>query len=154
MKETLNSVGIDIGTTTTQLVFSLIEVDNRAGISSVPRFGIIKREVLYRSKIYETPLTSKDVINGEALRQIVTKEYEFAGYEPKDISAGAVIITGETARKENAEILLHSLSDYVGDFVVASAGSDLEAAIAGKGAGTSELSKILKKKIIVNYYIK
>ena len=147
MKESLNSVGIDIGTTTTQLVFSLIEVDNRAGLSSVPRFGITKREVVYRSDIYETPLISKNLINGEALRDIVAKEYCLAGYQPQDIKAGAVIITGETARKENAEILLHSLSDYVGDFVVASAGSDLEAAIAGKGAGTAELSKRMKKTI-------
>lgn len=147
MKDSLNSVGIDIGTTTTQLVFSLIEVDNRAGVSSVPRFGITKREVVYRSDIYETPLMSRNLINGDALRDIVVREYSLAGYEPKDIKAGAVIITGETARKENAEIILHNLSDYVGDFVVASAGSDLEAAIAGKGAGTAELSKRVKKTI-------
>lgn len=147
MKDSLNSVGIDIGTTTTQLVFSLIEVDNRAGSSSVPRFGITKREVVYRSNIYETPLMSDSLINGDELRDIVSKEYSLAGYQPKDIKAGAVIITGEAARKENAEILLHSLSDYVGDFVVASAGSDLEAAIAGKGAGTAELSKRAKRTI-------
>lgn len=150
MKDNLNSVGIDIGTTTTQLVFSLIEVDNRAGSSSVPRFGITKREVTYRSNTYETPLMSDNLINGDVLRDIVTKEYSVAGYEPKDIKAGAVIITGEAARKENAEILLHSLSDYVGDFVVASAGSDLEAAIAGKGAGTAELSK-RDKKTVANF---
>ena len=99
MKESLNSVGIDIGTTTTQLVFSLIEVDNRAGVSSVPRFGITKREVVYKSDIYETPLISRNLINGDALRNIVVREYSLAGYEPKDIKAGAVIITGETARK-------------------------------------------------------
>ncbi len=150
MKESLNSVGIDIGTTTTQLVFSLIEVDNRAGVSSVPRFGITKREVVYKSDIYETPLISRNLINGDALRNIVVREYSLAGYEPKDIKAGAVIITGETARKENAEILLHSLSDYVGDFVVATAGSDLESAIAGKGAGTAELSK-REKRMIANF---
>jgi ethanolamine utilization protein EutA len=95
-------------------------------------------------------LISRNLINGDALRNIVVREYSLAGYEPKDIKAGAVIITGETARKENAEILLHSLSDYVGDFVVATAGSDLESAIAGKGAGTAELSK-REKRMIANF---
>lgn len=141
MKESLKSVGIDIGTTTTQLVFSLIEIENKSGAFAVPKFTITKREVLYRSAIYMTPLATPEAIDGDAIRKIVVSEYSRAGVSPGEITAGAVIITGETARKENAKRLLESMSDYIGDFVVATAGSDLESAIAGKGAGTAALSK-------------
>ncbi|MEG1800221.1 MAG: ethanolamine ammonia-lyase reactivating factor EutA, partial [Synergistaceae bacterium] len=141
MKERLSSVGIDIGTTTTQIVFSSIEIDNKAGSFAVPKFSITGRDIVYKSKIYITPLLQNDLIDGDAIRKIIVAEYENAGMRISDIAAGAVIITGETARKENASILLHSLSDYVGDFVVATAGSDLEAAIAGKGSGAAAISK-------------
>lgn len=127
MKEILKSVGIDIGTTTTQLIFSSIEIENRGGGFSVPRFTITGRRVEYRSAIYFTPLINNELIDGDALRDIVVSEYKKAGAAASDISAGAVIITGETARKENAKRLLHSLSDYLGGFVVATAGSTLKA---------------------------
>lgn len=52
-----------------------------------------------------------------------------------------MIITGETARKENANSVLQAMSGYAGDFVVATAGPDLESIIAGKGAGAQSYSK-------------
>ena len=152
MKEILKSVGIDIGTTTTQLIFSSIEIENRGGGFSVPRFTITGRRVEYRSAIYFTPLINNELIDGDALRDIVVSEYKKAGAAASDISAGAVIITGETARKENAKRLLHSLSDYLGGFVVATAGSDLESAIAGRGAGACDLSRE-RGGIIANFDI-
>lgn len=141
MREIMMSVGIDIGTSTTQLVFSKIEIENLAGGSSVPRVQIVDKQVVYRSGIYFTPLLSADTIDGEKVREIVASEYEKAGIAPSDLSAGAVIITGETARKENAKAVLENLSGYAGNFVVATAGSDLEGIIAGKGAGAAAISK-------------
>ncbi|PIE55384.1 MAG: ethanolamine ammonia-lyase reactivating factor EutA [Dethiosulfovibrio peptidovorans] len=141
MTETVLSVGIDIGTSTTQLIFSALEVENTAGVASVPRISVVEKKILRRSDIYFTPLISPTVIDTEGVRQIVTKEYNRAGMSPQDISAGAIIITGETARKENAEALLQSLSDLAGDFVVATAGSDLESILAGRGSGAAQASK-------------
>ncbi|MDR3254398.1 MAG: ethanolamine ammonia-lyase reactivating factor EutA [Synergistaceae bacterium] len=141
MREAIKSVGIDIGTSTTQLVFSRIEIENLAGAASVPRVQIVDKQVIYRSGIYFTPLISSEVIDGERIRDIVAAEYAKAGIKPEDLSAGAVIITGETARKENARVVLDKLSDYAGNFVVATAGADLEGIIAGRGAGTADLSK-------------
>jgi ethanolamine utilization protein EutA len=135
------SVGIDIGTSTTQLVFSRIEIENLAGAASVPRVQIVDKQVVYRSDIHFTPLVSSETIDGERIRDIVSSEYAKAGIKPEDLSAGAVIITGETARKENARVVLEKLSSYAGNFVVATAGSDLEGIIAGRGAGTSAISK-------------
>jgi ethanolamine utilization protein EutA len=141
MRETIASVGIDIGTSTTHLVFSKITIENLGGVASVPRIQIVDKRVVHRSDIYITPLVSADLIDGDCVRDIVASEYLRAAIEPRDISAGAVIITGETARKENARVVLEKLSDYAGNFVVATAGSDLEGIIAGRGAGTSAMSK-------------
>lgn len=106
---------------TTQLVFSRIVVENVAGSYNVPRVSIVEKEVIYRSKIYFTPLRSATEIDAEAVQKIVSQEYKAAGMKPEDLSTGAVIITGETARKQNANEVLAALSDFAGDFVVATA---------------------------------
>lgn len=141
MREEIKSIGIDIGTSTTQLVFSRLVVENVAGSYTVPRVTIVEKEVVYRSKIYFTPLRSATEIDAEAVQQIVRQEYEAAGMKPSDLSTGAVIITGETARKQNANEVLEALSDFAGDFVVATAGPDLESVLAARGAGTDGLSE-------------
>ena len=47
----LLSVGIDIGTTTTQVIFSHLELVNRAAVSQVPRYEFIKREISWGSHV-------------------------------------------------------------------------------------------------------
>lgn len=134
------SVGIDIGTSTTQLVFSRITMENTVGYFSVPRVSIVKKEVVYKSRVYLTPLTTPVLIDGEAVREIVAGEFRLAGYAPADVDTGAVIITGESARKENASAVLEKLSGFAGEFVVSTAGPDLESIIAGKGSGAYQYS--------------
>lgn len=149
LREEILSVGIDIGTSTTQLVFSQLTIENTASMFSIPKINIVKKEVIYKSDIYFTPLKSETEIDGESAREIIETEYKRAGIEPKDVDTGAVIITGETARKENASLVLEKLSGLAGDFVVATAGPDLEAIIAGKGAGVDLISKE-KKTVVAN----
>ncbi len=141
MTESLLSVGIDVGTSTTQLVFSQLEIRNEAGVFSVPDFRIGAKKVLYRSNVYFTPLLTEERIDADALRQIVDREYASAGVEKTQVKTGAVIITGETARKENAREVLNALAGYAGDFVVATAGPALESVLAGKGSGAAEYSR-------------
>ena len=141
MHEVILSVGIDIGTSTTQLIFSRLTIENRASSYTVPRIDIVDKEVIYRSKIYFTPLRSATEIDAEAVKRIVREEYQAAGMTPEMLRTGAVIITGETARKENANEVLEALSDLAGDFVVATAGPDLESVLSARGAGTDALSK-------------
>ena len=131
----LLSVGIDIGTSTSQLVFSRLTVENKAGYFSVPSVSIIRKEVFYQSPIYRTPLLDQTRIDGEALEKILDQEYKVAGIAPGQVETGAVIITGESARKENAGMILERMSRFAGDFVVSTAGPDLEAVIAGQGCG-------------------
>ena len=134
-------VGIDIGTSTTQLILSRLTLANRANPFSVPRIAIEDREVLYRSGIHFTPLLSDTVIDAEGVRTIVAEEYRKSGFAPEQVDTGAVIITGETARKENAREVLSALSQFAGDFVVATAGPDLESILAARGAGADEYSR-------------
>lgn len=141
IKEELLSVGIDIGTSTTQLVFSKLTVENMASSFTVPRIGITSKDIIYKSDIHFTPLVSPVCIDAEGVRKIVDDEYKKAGIAKADIDTGAVIITGETARKDNADEVLRELSGFAGDFVVATAGADLESIISGKGAGTDKYSK-------------
>lgn len=141
MKEQLLSVGIDIGTSTTQFVLSRLTLFNRANPFSVPRVEIADKEVVYRSQIHFTPLLDERTIDAQGVRDIVAAEYARSGYDKGQVQTGAVIITGETARKENARQVLESLSGFAGDFVVATAGPDLESILAARGAGMDEYSK-------------
>jgi ethanolamine utilization protein EutA len=150
VSEFLLSVGIDLGTTTTQVIFSRIEVENTASITSVPRIKIVGKKIIYRSGIYFTPLLNRTTIDTPKVREILENEYKKAHIVPREVSAGAVIITGETARKENSEAALNTLSGLAGDFVVATAGSDLESILAGRGAGTADMSKEWLNRVLVN----
>ncbi len=140
MREELLSVGIDLGTSTTQLIFSRLLIENMAGSFSVPRMEITKKEIQYKSQIYFTPLINQNTIDFPKIREIVEREYGKAGIRKEEIDTGAVIITGETARKENAKEVVNALSGFAGEFVVATAGPDLESVISGKGAGTDVYS--------------
>ena len=135
------SVGIDIGTSTTQVIFSHITVEDMSSGFSVPRIEIVAKDIIYRGDIHFTPLLSQTEIDMARVRGMVAEEYRKAGVDKRGIKTGAVVITGETARKQNAgEVLLH-LSDFAGDFVVATAGPDLESIIAARGAGADIYAK-------------
>ncbi len=148
MSEKLRSVGLDVGTTSTQMVLSELTVENRAGAFAVPEMEIGERKILYKGAVHFTPLLSGDLVDAEALRRIVDEEYEKAGIRKAEIDTGAIIITGETSRKENAAAVLEALSDYAGDFVVAAAGPDLESVLAAKGAGAAEYSRKSGKTVL------
>jgi len=144
----LTSVGIDVGTTTTQLVISRLGIENQAGAFAVPEMVITKREILYESPVYFTPLLEENRVDGAAIREIVKGEYEKAGLRREDVDTGAIIITGETSRKENARAVLEALSEFAGDFVVATAGPELESVLAAKGAGAVAFSQRTGKRVL------
>lgn len=148
MAEILRSVGLDVGTTSTQLILSQLTIENRASSFSVPHMEISQRKILYKSPIHFTPLLREELVDGEGIRAIVTAEYEKAGIRREDVDTGAVIITGETSRKENAAAVLESLSDLAGDFVVATAGPHLESVLAAKGAGAVAFSQDTGKTVL------
>ena len=141
MDKFLCSVGLDVGTTTTQMVVSRLRLQNCASGFTVPQMQIVDRPTLYQSPVHFTPLQGASAVDGQALRTLVQQEYKNAGITPSQVDTGAVIITGETSRKENAKEVLSALSSYAGDFVVATAGPHLESVLAAKGAGAVAYSQ-------------
>ena len=148
MSEVLRSVGLDVGTTSTQMILSELTVENRASGFAVPEMEIVDRKIVYKSPVHFTPLLDESHVDGDALRRLVEQEYRAAGITRERVDTGAVIITGETSRKENARTVLEVLSDLAGDFVVATAGPDLESILAAKGAGADQLSETLGKPVV------
>ena len=148
MGERLLSVGLDVGTTSTQMVVSELTVENQASAFSVPEMTISRRKVLHESPVYFTPLVGQDLVDGQGIREIVEAEYRAAGITRDQVDTGAVIVTGETSRKENARAVLDALAEYAGDFVVATAGPDLESVLAAKGAGAVAFSADTGKKVL------
>lgn len=140
MGEKLLSVGLDVGTTSTQMVVSRLTVENQASAFSVPDMEIRQRELLYQSPVYFTPLLEGNRMDAAALRRLVEQEYEKAGITRQMVDTGAVIVTGESSRTENAAAVMEALSDLAGHFVVAAAGPDLESVLAAKGAGAADYS--------------
>lgn len=135
------SVGIDIGTTTTSMIVSKLAVENTAMVYMAPNVELTSKQIIYRSPVYLTPLLNQETLDGEEIKRIIEKEYVSAGIRPEDVDSGAVIITGESALKENARLITDKLSEFAGDFVVATAGPELESIIAGRGAGAEAFSK-------------
>ncbi len=134
------SVGIDVGTTTTQVVFSRLVLHDVARPGQVPRIQVDEKSVVHRGVVHQTPLSAPDAVDAPALAELVAGEYRAAGISPGAIETGAVIITGETARTRNADAILHALSSGAGDFVVTIAGPNAEAQIAGRGSGAARWS--------------
>lgn len=148
MDKRLVSVGLDVGTTSTQMVVSELTVANQASAFAVPRLQIAERRVLYKSPVHFTPLADDRHIDAEKLRTLIVREYAAAGLDRSGVDTGAAIITGETSRKENARAVLQALAEFAGDFVVATAGPDLESVLAAKGAGALEYSRETGKTVL------
>lgn len=136
----IHSVGIDIGTTTTQVIFSCLELVNRAAASQVPRYEFSRRDITYESPVLFTPVDHSGHIDQVALASFIDGEYRAAGLDRQTVESGAIIITGETSKARNARETIMQLAESLGDFVVAAAGPHLESVIAGRGSGASEYS--------------
>ena len=143
----LLSVGVDVGSSTSHLVFSNLVLE-RDPHSPSRRFNIQKRDMIYEGRIINTPLLSNDTIDIDKLSEFFREEYKLAGMDPADIQSGAVIITGETAKKDNAKQIVESLSNGAGNFVAATAGANFESLITAMGSGATARSKECNKTIL------
>src|SRR5712692_848092 len=137
---TLRSVGIDIGSSTSHLVFSHLTL-RREGANLSAQFKVTERRVLYRSPILLTPYISGTLIDTDKVINFVHAAYKSAGFTPADIDTGAVVITGEALTKENAEPIVEFFAKDSGKFICASAGPNHEALLAAYGCGAVALSK-------------
>jgi ethanolamine utilization protein EutA len=143
----LNSVGIDIGSSTSHLMFSQLTLMRIGGALS-SRFEIVQRDVTYASPILLTPYVDGTTIDVQALGQFIGESYAAAGVERDGVDAGAVIATGEAAKKENAEAIVALFAEQAGKFVCATAGPNLEALMAAYGSGSVDLSRSTGRTVL------
>ena len=129
----LTSVGIDIGSSTSHLMFSRLLIGYPSVLQRKPI--VLERNVIARSPILLTPFSGNWNIEPEPLRELVDDTFQAAGLSREDIDTGAVIITGEAARRDNAQKIAELFSDEAGRFVCATAGPTLETIMAAHGSG-------------------
>ncbi|HEY4072378.1 MAG TPA: ethanolamine ammonia-lyase reactivating factor EutA [Herbaspirillum sp.] len=143
----LVSVGIDIGSSGTQVIFSRIKL-RRMGEDLCSRYFVVSRETLFQSPVALTPYQSETRIDEAALGSIIDDAYAGAGLHPDDIDTGAVILTGEALRRENAQSISAMLAEMGGEFVCATAGHHMESMLAAYGSGAARASHDLGKRVL------
>jgi ethanolamine utilization protein EutA len=126
----LTSVGVDIGSSTSHLVFSRLELTLEGS-----RYRVTKREVLNESQILLTPYVDETRIDVEALGKFIDEQYQSAKIRREDVDTGALILTGVAVRRRNARAIAELFAEEAGKFVAVSAGDGLEATMAGHGSG-------------------
>ena len=143
----LVSVGIDIGSSGTQVIFSRINL-RRMGEELSSRYFVVSRETLFQSPVSLTPYQSEELIDDAELGAIIDRAFADAGLHPDDIDAGVVILTGEALRRENAEAIASLLAEQRGEFVCATAGHHMESMLAAFGSGAARVSHDSGKRIL------
>jgi ethanolamine utilization protein EutA len=145
----LVSVGIDVGSSTTHLVFSRLTLKREKSFFNMSnRFNLVNREMLYEGNIIFTPLLDPTNIDIESVVAFCKEEYKKANITPEQVDTGAVIVTGETAKKKNAAEIVRRLASESGKFVSASAGPNYESVLAATGSGILELSRVKQNTIL------
>lgn len=143
----LTSVGIDVGSSGTQVIFSRLHLRRMAEDMS-SRYFVVNRETLFQSPVSLTPYESATRISAEGLGRILDQAYAAAGLSPDDIDAGAVILTGEALRRENSQSIAATISQRGGDFVCATAGHHMESMLAAFGSGAAKASQEGNRRIL------
>ena len=135
----LHSVGIDIGSSSTQVVFSKIHLQ-RVSDQLSTRYIVVLREPLAQPPLALTPYQSETLIDARALGALIEAAYADAGLHPDQVDAGAVILTGEALRRENGQAIAAMLAEQGGEFVCATAGHHMESMLAVYGSGAARRS--------------
>ena len=143
----LTSVGIDIGSSGTQVLFSRVNL-RRLGEDLSSHYFVVSRETLYQAPVALTPYESERRIDQQALGAIIDAAYQASGIDPQSVDTGAVILTGEALRRENAADIARIVAEHGGDFVCAAAGHHMEAMLAAYGSGAAHASADSRQRIL------
>jgi ethanolamine utilization protein EutA len=129
------SVGVDIGSSTSHLVFSRIVLERLDS-----RYVVTIRETFYQSDILLTPYSAEDEIDAAALGAFIERQYQDAKVDPDEIDTGALILTGVAVRRRNARKIGELFARQAGKMVAVSAGDSLETVMAAHGSGAAARS--------------
>src|SRR6059036_1794088 len=138
------SVGVDIGSSTSHLVFSRIVLERLDS-----RYVVTTRETFYESDILLTPYSAEEEIDAAALGAFIERQYTDAKVDPDEIDTGALILTGVAVRRRNARKIGELFARQAGKMVAVSAGDNLETVMAAYGSGAVARS-IRDKAVVMN----
>ena len=124
------SVGVDVGSSTSHLVFSRIVLERLDS-----RYVVTERESFYQSDILLTPYAAEETIDADALGAFIERQYHDAKIDPDEIDTGALILTGVAVRRRNARRIGELFARQAGRMVAVSAGDSLESVMAAYGSG-------------------
>jgi ethanolamine utilization protein EutA len=139
----LISVGVDIGSSTSHLVFSRLTLERLDS-----RYIVSGRETVFQSEILLTPYAAADTIDAAALGAFIARQYDAAALSPDAIDTGALILTGVAARRRNARAIGELFAREAGRLVAVSAGDGLETTMAAYGSGTIARSIRDKRRLL------
>ena len=143
----LTTVGIDIGSSTSHLMFARVHLSRLAtGLSS--RFVVVERKILWQSPILLTPYLPDFTIDTAKLAAFIAQSYAAAGLERAKVDSGAVILTGEALKRKNARAIADLFAEEGGKFVCASAGHHMECQMAAHGSGAVKISASKAKTVL------
>lgn len=128
----LASVGVDIGSSTSHLVFSRLVLERLDS-----RYVVAERRIVHESEVLLTPYADDTTIDAAALGRFIDRQYELARIDPTSIDTGALILTGVAVRRSNARAIGELFAAQAGKFVAVSAGDGLEATLAAFGSGAA-----------------
>ena len=131
----LVSVGVDIGSSTSHLVFSRLRLERLDS-----RYVVAERTVLHESEVLLTPYADDLSIDAAALRRFVDRQYALAGVRPEQIDSGALILTGVAVRRRNARAIAELFAAQAGKLVAGCAGDAVETTLAAMGSGAAARS--------------
>src|SRR5262252_6405151 len=136
----LTTVGIDIGSSTSHLMFAHVHLQ-RLGTALSSRFVVVNRRIIWQSPILLTPYLADYTIDTDELAGFIGGCYQYADLEPADIDSGAVILTGEAIKRRNTRAIADLFAEEAGRFVCASAGHHMECHLSAQGSGAVALSR-------------
>jgi ethanolamine utilization protein EutA len=136
----LTTVGIDIGSSTSHLMFARVHL-HRLGTALSSRFVVVNRKIIWQSPILLTPYLPDNTIDVDELGGFIGGCYGYAQDDPDDVDSGAVVLTGEAIKRRNARMIADLFSEEAGKFVCASAGHHMECQMAAHGSGAVALSR-------------
>ena len=143
----LTTVGIDIGSSTSHLMFARVHLQRKTQMLS-SEFVVVGREILWRSPILFTPFLPDFTIDARRLGEFIESAYGEAGVAPEQVDSGAVILTGEAIKRKNAEAIARLFAAQAGRFVCASAGHHMECVLAAHGAGATAISRHTHRTVL------
>lgn len=143
----LKTVGIDVGSSTSHLMFSSVTLQRVQELHS-SRYEVVERRTLHKSPILLTPYADGNLIDTERLEAFISESYAQAGVTPEDVDSGAIILTGEAIKRRNAHAIADLFASEAGKFVCASAGHNLESVLAANGSGAVKCSRNPKQTVL------